>query len=75
MEKNIDQLGYIRDEMLTSPDIEALTVWNAARLAEEDQYLYDLMIDWAKETDNSLKSEMLKEVIDYTNEILRKFNR
>lgn len=66
------ELSYIRDTMLENPFIDGITVWNAAKLALEDKYLRDLMIDWMKETNTYIKSEMLNEVINYTDEILRK---
>jgi hypothetical protein len=65
-------LYYIRDEMLTNPNVEGIVVWNAAKLAIEDEYLYTLMLDWARETEAPMKEELLKEVISYTDEILRK---
>lgn len=58
--------------MLQNPNIQGMLVWNAAKLALEDDYLYNLMVDWAKEIDQKNKDAMLKEVIDYTDEILRK---
>lgn len=72
MEDKIIALNYVRDEMLTNPNVEGMVIWNASKLASEDSYLYNLMMDWAKETDSSMKNELLKEVISYTDEILRK---
>lgn len=70
--KDFDQIAIIRDLMLEDPNIEGLLVWQAAKLALEDKYLYELMIDWAKETHDDNKKEMLREVVNYTDEILRK---
>lgn len=66
------ELSYIRDSMLEDPTVDSLLIWNAAKLALEDTYLKDLMFDWMKETNSFIKSEMLKEVTHYTEEILRK---
>lgn len=70
--KELDQIIVIRDEMLTDPNVEGLLVWNAAKIALEDKYLYDLMVDWMKETNDDIKHEMLQEVVNYTDETLRK---
>lgn len=72
-DKQFEQLSFIRDEMLSNPDVQSLLIWNAAKLALEDNYLYDLFVDWAKETDCLAKNEMLNEVENYTHEVLRKF--
>lgn len=71
--KRFEQLAIIRDELLSDPYVPGLTIWQAAKIAEEDDYLNNLMIDWAKETDTLAKSQMLKEIIDYTDEMLRQF--
>ena len=66
-----EHIMVIRDEILSNPEVESLTIWNAAKLAEEDNYLYDLFIDYMKEVDYKLKDQMLLEIIDYTDETLR----
>lgn len=40
-------------------------------LALKDEYLYDLMEDWLKEKNEYIKDEMLKEIINYTYEVMR----
>lgn len=72
--KDFDQIAIIRDEMLTDPNVPGLIVWQAAKLALEDKYLYDLLIDWMKEPDGETKNMMKEEVINYTEEMLRKAN-
>lgn len=72
-DKDFIQISLIRDEMISSPEVESLLIWNAAKLALEDTYLYDLFIDWAKETDVVAKTEMLNEVTTYAYEVIRKF--
>lgn len=72
MENKFEQLYFVRDTMLENPNVESRLVWLAAKIAEEDKYLYDLMLDWMKEINDYNKSEMLAEVINYTDEFLRK---
>lgn len=71
-DKAFEQLSVIRDQMLENPNVEGLLIWNAAKLALEDKYLYDLMLDWALQTNESIKDELLTEVGSYTYETLRK---
>jgi hypothetical protein len=58
--------------MLTDPSVPGLVVWQAAKLALEDKYLYDLLVDWMKEPGGESKDMMKEEIINYTDEILRK---
>lgn len=44
---------------------------SASKIANGDIYLSDLIIDWAKEKNNYIKDEMLKEIGNYTYEVLR----
>lgn len=71
-DKDFDQITIIRDEMLTDPNVPGLIIWQAAKLALEDKYLYNLLVDWMKESDGEAKNMMKDEVINYTGEILRK---
>lgn len=71
-ETKLDTISYIEDEILTSPEVDCRTVSIAARLAEEDNYLYNIMVDWMKETDKKSKAEMLTELLDYTHEVMRR---
>ena len=71
MEKNLEQLSIIVDEILTDPGVHCVTILNAQKLAMEDKYLYDLMVDFAKESDQSIKDSYLNEIIEYTEEKLR----
>lgn len=75
MDNRFEQLSIIRDTILEDPKVNASLVWDAAKIALEDDYLNDLMIDWAKSTDEYPKSVMLDEIFNYTEEILRKMNR
>lgn len=71
-DRDFDQITIIRDEMLTDPNVPGLIVWQAAKLALEDRYLYDLLVDWMKEPEGEAKNMMKEEVINYTDEYLRK---
>lgn len=72
MDKKFEQIMIIRDTMIEDPTINSSLVWNAAKIANEDKYLYDLMIDWMKETNSYSKQMMQDEILNYTEEILRK---
>ena len=74
MINKFEQLAIIRDEILTDPNVSASLVWDAAKIAEEDKYLNDLLIDWAKSTNDYSKALFLDEIFSYTEEILRKLN-
>jgi hypothetical protein len=71
-DKRFEQIAIIRDEMLADPNVPGLIVWQAAKLASEDKYLYELLLDWMKEPEGEAKNMMREEVINYTDEILRK---
>lgn len=75
MNQRAEQLSIIRDTILEDPTVEASLVWDAAKIALEDNYLNDLMIDWAKAIDEYPKACMLDEIFNYTEETLRKMNR
>jgi len=74
MINKFEQLSIIRDEILTDPNIDASLVWDAAKIAEEDKYLNDLLIDWAKSTSDISKAFYLDEIMNYTQERLRVLN-
>lgn len=69
--KRLEQIDIIINEILFNPTVKMDLVLDAAKLASEDDYLYDLMVDWAKEVDVDVQNEMLKEMLDYTTEKLR----
>lgn len=71
---DFDQIGIIRDEILTDPNVNASLVWDAAKIAIEDKYLYNLLIDWMKSTNEFSKALFLDEIFSYTEEVLRKLN-
>ena len=75
MEKKVEQISIIEQDLLTYKEVNAQTIINAGRLAEEDNYLYDLMVDWAKEIDGEAKTMMREEIVNYTEEIIRKMER
>ena len=75
MDNRLETLSFICDDILTNPTVNAQTVLNATKLASEDNYLYDLMVDWAKEIDGEAKTMMREEIVNYTEEIIRKMER
>ena len=71
-DKRFEQIAIIRDEMIADPNVPGLIVWQAAKLALEDKYLYELLLDWMKEPEGETKNMMREEIINYTDEMLRK---
>lgn len=69
--QKFEELSVIRDEMIADPNVPSRIIWDAAKLALEDDYLNSLMLDWMKTTDSTFKSQLLDEVISYTEEKLR----
>lgn len=47
---------------------------DSAMLALKDKYLYELISDWVEERNEYNRSEMKKEIINYTEEINRTKN-
>lgn len=74
MVDKFEQLSVIRDEILTDPNVNASLVWDASKLALEDKYLYNLLVDWAKSTSDISKALFLDEILNYTEERLRLLN-
>lgn len=72
LDKKLEAIYFIRDEILTLKDVDAITIWDAARLATEDDYLYEMLNDWMKETDVKNRFDILNEVIDYTSEMRKR---
>ena len=72
METKLEALSIIKDELLMDKTVDARTIINAAKIAEEDTYLYDLLIDWMSVVDPNIKNMLKDEVINYTEEVLRK---
>lgn len=71
MVDKFEQLYIIRDEILTNPQVDASLVWSAAKIAEEDKYLNNLMLDWMKSTNEFAKALFLDEILNYAEEKLR----
>lgn len=74
MDNKFETLSVIRDEILTDPNVNSRLIWNAAKIAEEDKYLYDLLIDWMKSTSEHSKALFLDEILNYAEEKLRVLN-
>lgn len=71
MENKLEELVIIKDEMLMDPSVDASLVLKAYRIAEEDKYLYELLIDWMKVVDPYIKNMLRDEVFNYTEEVIR----
>lgn len=74
MDNRLDSISFIVEEILTNPLVDCTLVTRAGKLAAEDNYLYDLMLDYAKEPEGLIKTEMLNEIINYTDETVRTMN-
>jgi len=72
MDNKLEQLVIIKDELLMDPSVDASLILKAYRLAEEDSYLYELMIDWMKVVDPDIKNMLREEIFNYTEEMIRK---
>jgi hypothetical protein len=72
METKLEALSFIKEEMLMDKTVDARVILNAAKLAEEDKYLYDLMIDYMSSIDPDIKNMLKEEVVNYTEEMARK---
>lgn len=68
MVDKFEQLSIIKDEILINPTVNASLVWDATKIAEEDNYLYNLLLDWMKSTNEVAKSLFLDEIFSYTEE-------
>lgn len=72
MDHKLEMLCIIKDEMLMDPLVEASLVIKAYKLAETDNYLYELLIDWMKVVDTNIKNLLRDDVLNYVQEINRK---
>jgi hypothetical protein len=72
MDTKLEALCFIKDQMLMNKEVDARTILNATKLAENDEYLYDLINDWMRVTDTGIKALLLDDIITYTEEIKRK---
>lgn len=68
----LETISYIVEDMLLNPDVDCTVIMASGKIAAEDTYLYNLMLDYMKEFDINSKDELLEEIIDYTEEFLRR---
>lgn len=64
-------IEHARYKMSLDFSIPSNIVHDASLLALKDKYLYELIADWVEELNEFNKNEMKKEIINYTEEILR----
>lgn len=50
-------LSFIREEMLSNPNVDAQFIYMATHLAEEDGELHSLLNRWMKDIDNRNNTE------------------
>jgi hypothetical protein len=71
VETKLLTISLIKDEMLMNPKVDVRTVIEASKLAEEDKYLYELMVDYMSSIDPDIKVMMLEDALNYTEEVMR----
>jgi len=64
-------IEHARYQMSLDLTIPSNIVSDSTYLALKDNYLFELIADWVEEKNDYNKSEMKKEIINYTEEILR----
>ncbi len=62
---DFDVIAYVRDVMLENPTLDADFVWNVAKLAEEDDFMYRLMSEYMRTERND---EVIDQMTDYMTE-------
>lgn len=63
-----DVLEYIRDEMLTNPEIDCQFIYMCTYLGDRDYVMYQLLNEWMKEADDRDKVE--KRITSHLNHLL-----
>lgn len=67
----IERIEKVR-EVMVKENIPIPIKWHSSQIAlRGDEYLLDLMEDWAIETNEMIKAEMLQEIANYSDEIYR----
>lgn len=64
-------IEHARYKMSLDLSIPSTIINDSVLLALKDKYLFDLIADWVEEHNEYNKTEMKKEIINYTEEILR----
>lgn len=64
-------IAYIRDEMLSFPNIETNTVYRVAELAHDDSFFYNLMNSWMETTEETEKTALECIMNDAVRDVLR----
>lgn len=65
-------IEHARYKMSLDSSIPSNITNDSSILALKDKYLYELIADWVEEKNELNKDEMKKEIINYTEEVLRK---
>lgn len=64
-------ISYIRDEMLSFPEIEISTVYKVSELAYDDSFFYNLMSSWMETTEESEKTALETIMHDAVQDVLK----
>jgi len=65
-------MSDIRSELSKLKNVNSTVINSAIRLSLEDKYLSDLINDCLQENNEHNKNEMAQEIVNYTEEVLRK---
>lgn len=66
-----DIVSYIRDEMLSFPEIEVSTVYKVSELAHDDSFFYNLMTSWMETTEEVEKTALEHIMYDAVQDVLK----
>lgn len=64
-------ISYIRDEMLSFPEIEVDTVYRVSELALSDSFFFNIMNSWMETTEDSEKVALETIMRDASSDVLK----
>lgn len=71
---DVDTIQYIRDELLSNPNILASDVYEIAHISEEYFPMYTLMVKWMEEVDSVEREMLYEDMIYLRNKYLENLN-
>ncbi len=69
---DIEIIYLIRDELLTDSRVQADDIWSIAKIAEEDNILYNLMNSWMEQTDSTERDYLYHDMLYRRDQLLAK---
>lgn len=64
-------ISYIKDEMLSFPEIDVTTVYQVAEHAVDDSFFYNLMTSWMETTEETEKRALESIMNDAAQDVLK----